>query len=549
MPFRRPMRLWRSLTADLLRLGVLSSVVLVGVISFAFAVRFLAEGRVDPAGALRLMALAAVPMLQYALPFACGLAATLTYHRVASDNEASAAMAGGISHRSLLAPAGMCAVVLAVALAFMAHEVIPRFLLTIERVVTRDLTGLLVRSIDRGESFRLGNVELHARQVVPAGSDPQVGAFDRLRLRGVLAVTLDERGRARGYISADDVFVWMFEERAGNETFTSAQLYFRGASGEGVGDAIRSGRLASQRIRIPSRFSDDPKFLSFEELRALRERPENIGRVEALRSRLARALDQREVVSRLRGELTGRGSAVFVRPGGEAVTVRGAEVASEGTRLMILPRAGEPVRVDRRTASGTTLRLLAGRAWLEPDEPGGPGEAADPRRATFALHIEGASVEEEGGAGSAGISDATVLGGLTLAGEGAGYAEQSSAELLALARGESEEGIVAAARALRARIEDLQREVTSKQHERAAYAVACALTLLCGAVTALRRDASMPLPVYLWSFLPALGSVITISAGQGLTHKAGAGGLALLWGGVAALGAYVLVEYSRLRRH
>jgi hypothetical protein len=55
--------------------------------------------------------------------------------------------------------------------------------------------------------------------------------------------------------------------------------------------------------------------------------------------------------------------------------------------------------------------------------------------------------------------------------------------------------------------------------------------------------------VYLWSFFPALASVITISAGQGLTHQAGPPGLLLLWGGVAALALVVWREYRLLVRH
>ena len=106
-----------------------------------------------------------------------------------------------------------------------------------------------------------------------------------------------------------------------------------------------------------------------------------------------------------------------------------------------------------------------------------------------------------------------------------------------------------AAAILRAKEADVQREVTSKQHERAGYAVACFLTLVAGAVTALRRREALPLPVYLWSFFPALASVITISAGQGLAHNAGWPGLILLWGGVAALAMILAREYARLVRH
>lgn len=102
---------------------------------------------------------------------------------------------------------------------------------------------------------------------------------------------------------------------------------------------------------------------------------------------------------------------------------------------------------------------------------------------------------------------------------------------------------------LKRRIAALQREVTSKIHERLAMAVSCLVMVLLGAVMALRLHDSLPLTIYLWAFFPALAAVVTVSAGQQLTHQQGAVGLLLLWGGVAALGAYTLVELRRLARH
>ena len=109
--------------------------------------------------------------------------------------------------------------------------------------------------------------------------------------------------------------------------------------------------------------------------------------------------------------------------------------------------------------------------------------------------------------------------------------------------------ITRAASRLRERNDSLQREVTSKQHERLAYGFASLLTVFTGAVAALRRRYSLPLPVYLWSFLPALGAIITIGAGQGMAHKSGVPGLMLLWGGLIALAAFTWGEYTKLCRH
>jgi hypothetical protein len=99
------------------------------------------------------------------------------------------------------------------------------------------------------------------------------------------------------------------------------------------------------------------------------------------------------------------------------------------------------------------------------------------------------------------------------------------------------------------RIKDLMREIISKEHERLAMAVACLVMVLMGTVMAMRLRDSLPLTIYLWAFFPALATVITISAGQQLTHGHGMIGLLVLWGGVAALGAYAMSEFVRLARH
>lgn len=554
MPLRAPVRIWRFLLADLARLGFLAGVSLVVVISFAFSVRFLAEGRIDLPGALRLTTLAMVPMLQYALPFACGFAATLAYHRFAADNEATAASAGGVSHRSVLVPAAVVGLVLALAVAMLAHQVIPRFLRRMEEIVTRDLTGLITLSVRRGESVRLGNIELHAKDVLQAGPDPSVGAFERLRLTEVLAATLDRDGRVQGYISADEVSVWLYQDEDAGQSFTDAQFLFKGASGEGTGDTVRSGSFASQRIRIPSNFTDDPKYLTFSELRALRTHPENLNKVDILRRRLAMRLSEASGAESASARLSERGDCVLDRAGGERVTLRGAALAAtEDGRWIIEPRDGEPVRIDRAMRSGPTIRLVAERAWLEPDVD----EAGAPRsRPTFRLVMESARHAEDDGASVENAGRQT-LAGLAFEMDSMDlFLAKPVSELLELAAAEggrrgAEAGTPAreAATLLRNKTLDVQREVTSKQHERAAYAVACFLTLLAGAVTALRRREALPLPVYLWSFFPALASVITISAGQGLTHKEGWPGLMLLWGGVAGLALVLMREYARLVRH
>src|SRR4051812_17854682 len=110
---RPPATLWKYVLAELWRLILLTACILVTVLSFAAAVRFLADGRLGPVETIQLMFLAMPPMLQYALPFAAGFGATLAYHRMTVDNELTATHAAGVSHRAILVPALVSGVILA----------------------------------------------------------------------------------------------------------------------------------------------------------------------------------------------------------------------------------------------------------------------------------------------------------------------------------------------------------------------------------------------------------------------------------------------------
>jgi hypothetical protein len=55
--------------------------------------------------------------------------------------------------------------------------------------------------------------------------------------------------------------------------------------------------------------------------------------------------------------------------------------------------------------------------------------------------------------------------------------------------------------------------------------------------------------VYLWTFFPAIASMVTISGGQQVTSAQGAPGLILMWSGVAGLGLYSLIVFRILAKH
>lgn len=563
------MTLFRYLLADVLKLAGLTTVALVTLIAFAATVKPLADGRVDLGGALRFMALAIVPMLQFALPFAAGFSATLVYHRFASDRESSAAMAGGIGHRALLAPALVSGALLGGGLLLLAEQAIPHFLRSMERLITRNVATLIVSAIERGESVDLGDVIIHAREVVRVGPDAELGATDRLSLRGVLAARAGTDGRIGAHVSAERVHVWLFDEAGPGGPSTAVQMRFMGAAGRGPDDSLVQQEFTTRRILLPGAFTDDPKFLTWGKLRDVRHRPEkHINKVEGLRRDLEQRLAERRVILgaaealRLDGALT-------LRRGDERLIISGGSAAMDGAGLAISPTDSEgSITLDWRLLDGQRRRQSASSLTLLADDDGGaPASSlanggAPAATALLRLEVERLVTLDQPGRETGGERARAAFSGLRFDradGSGASSGPAPTASVYDLLR-EADDlerrnpGLVgdrarAAAEALRRMNDDLQREVTSKQQERLAFALSCPLMVLLGATIAMILRDSMPLPVYLWSFFPALGSVITISSGQRLTHKEGSAGLFLLWGGVGVLAVILAVSYSRLRRH
>jgi len=577
MKRRAPRLIWRLLAGDVWRLLALTTCSLVTLIAFAGAVKPLADGKVGLIDALTLMGLLVVPMLQFALPFASGFAATIGYHRFAADNEAMASHAGGVGHRALLVPALATGLVVGVALAGLSNEVIPRFLRRAELLITRDATRVFVRPIERGESVRIGPYDVYAQRVLrvrPEGAEQNSdgsaapGVLDHLVLQGVLAVQSDDRG-VRTWLNAKRVDLWVLDDDGAEESGQGAavQLVFSQVEGDVPEGTLSGDELVTQRIVIPGAFRDDPKFLPLRELLAVQREPRRIGAVEQRHRLLAAALAQAAIVSRIDEQLRRDGHAALVREG-ERLVLSAAGLRADGNAWVIEPRAGGGpalALVVRRDdgierilhATGGRIELMTAPTATERTPASGP---------VVGVRLELANVAAVGAGASAadgGERTRRIFTGLAAEGDAYGARlEERSRELIREARALTEapgaqplitpelsRQIASTARNLRTRSMEIRQEATGKLHERFALSAACVLMVLTGAVMAMRLRDSLPLPVYLWSFFPALVTVITANAGAGMVQRVGGPGLLLLWGGVAALAAYTWRAFTLLRRH
>jgi len=557
--------LYKYIFIEVGRLVLLSTAVLVAVIAFAASVKPLADGKLGAMGFVRFLLLAIPPMLAYALPFASGFGTTLAYHRLAQDNEILAAKAGGVSHRRLLIPAAVMGTLLALGLLGLNEQIIPRFLTRMERLITQDVMQIMVRSIDRGDSVRIGSTEIYADAVERVEPEADSGILDLYLLAGVGGVDLTKEGDVETMITARKAWIYIvpgadagFDE----EDSVAALIRFVDAVGIQGGTLVGGDVLPAPAVRIPNPFQDDPKFLTWGALRALRKSPEDMNWIDAKRLRLAREYAEQETMKSIRRLLRQDGMVRLSDSQGRSYLVRAAALKLQGGWTLVAPTATGKIELEEYLPDGGGInRYNARLGKLIPekrtdDDPTSRGSVSG---ISFTLRLEDVEILVSTAARDANMpvtqQEFREFSGVEVTGDPMrALREMTCAELLAKVRPSAEgegrvESVALAAASLRKDLKHLQREITSKQQERLAMAMSCLVMVLTGAVTAMKLRDSLPLVVYLWSFFPAIGTIIFISTGQQMTHGSGLIGIPVLWGGVILLAIYTVLTLRVVQRH
>jgi len=553
--------IWRYTLLELWRLVLLTAVTIVAVIGFALTIKFFADGALGPLQTLKFMAIASIPMLQYALPFAGGFAATMVYHRLTCENELTGARAAGISHTALLVPAATTGIVLAIILSILSELVIPRMLLSMEALVTESVTKIIVNSVRNGKQIEAGRLRIYADDVQVHPDNP-----NELILLGVVVQRFNRDGLNVGSVIARSAQVSLTPARVLDKDSqpgrgaTIVRLRLHDASGDAGKGILTQTDLFEYSVAIPSHFQDDPKFLTYSQLKKAYDNPDSLDAVGERRIKLARHLALRAIEAKGTQELRKNHRLEMVVAGGSTYIIHARDMIWNG-----LERSGwrfEPlegndyVEVERIGTDGkVTLRAsfaIISAPWRTPGAIVEVGDETSDRRLEFDLTLD--NVRTVTTTGEIGQRDRHVIRRLTVNDDPTpGLVAKSSAELLQLAKPYVEsEGpgafMGSPYHRLIDRIDRIRREIKGKQHERIAMSVSCLVMSLAGAVTAMRLASAQPLMVYLWSFFPSLLTVLAISIGPPMVERnASPIGYLVLWGGVAAFAVYTLLAFRSLR--
>jgi len=559
----------RAIILELLRTGALTTGVLVVVVSFGAAIKPLSDDALFSAGQIvRYVALATVPMLQFSLPFAAGFAGTMVMHRMAVDNEVTAANACGIGHHRLLAPVLAIGLALTLVMVMLTQSVIPRFWVMLERTIARDIAVLFERSLGRGDPFQLGDLQIWADRLVSDAERAPEGADARLYLSKVAVADLDEEGRVVTDVTAEQVAIDIY--RKPGATVLALAMTDTVAYRPGNGMLVWIERPERTTIRIPTDLRDSPKRMTRSELLELRRDPDGLPRVDRRRHELAEALHEAELTARVSQALERDGRVVLSGRGFGGGDGGGTTWAVEGSGIdaagRVRPGEGGTVRVVQQE-DGVPRRVFeAGRARVERDRGAGlervaggltVGRSDEPgMEMRLVLRLEDVAWTDLELEGSSTRRESLPLDGLRPPG---GLVpdrsdDPSPALLDAAARLEAAGSLprrVEQARELLVRErEDVLEEIEARLWSRYATSATALLLLVLGAVLAMGRRHATPLGVYLWAFLPSVVDLIVISSGEHMMRDGNRiPGFVVMWSGNAALLAIALLAFRRLARN
>ncbi|MEM7228251.1 MAG: LptF/LptG family permease [Planctomycetota bacterium] len=537
-----PWTLWRYILFDIGRSFIITTAVLVTVIAFGAAIKPLAEDHLLGAWqAMKYICFALVPMLQFALPFSGGFAATLTMHRMASDRELVAAVIGGISYRKILVPVVALGLAASLFLVALTQIVIPRFWTLMERTITADIVSMFEASIGRGMPFEVGNMQIFADEMSVVKNPDASDADTRIRLLRLAAVELDDNDQVVTDITAHQAAVDVYFR----EGQTVLQLVLDDAVAyNGESRAIFFAPTTDpEGIVVPGFLDNDPATCTRRELIELMQHPERFPKVDEARRDLARMVRAVDEIGALSSVLERTGEIVFNEEGtaGRRYRVQASRIKGSG----LINVNGAPILMLQEDNGEVTRTFEAETVALTLNP-----QATD-QALTFDLTATNLRVSTQMDGVFNERSDLLLRHLVPPVTTEMRYDALSCDDLLSVAS-QRVDGSPAMQRRidrLALCVDDLMREARSNLARRYAMSATAILLITLGAILAILLRESPPLTVYLWAFLPSILDLVLISGGEQMIQDGKSAGLAVMWSGNALLLTLCVLAFRRISRH
>ena len=502
---------------DLLRIFILTSGALAGIMSFGGLLRPLTEHGLDASQAGTILSYFMPAMTTYSLPIAALFATTIVYGRLAADNEVTAMRAAGIGFHSIALPAVMLGFIVALVSLLLLCFIVPVFTLKVERVIYSNLAQLIANQIDRTHQIKFQDITIFAQDAEVA-SDARAGEDDEqvVSLGGLMIVSYREQPSAvpntpavqvpREFYVAKQATVRI--RRGESDEFTlqakledpGGAMFPRTFEGQA---AVQGGLQATQYgpVPIPSPVQEDVKFMDIRRLHELYRDLSRSRRVQEQVQKLIRSAQEAHYLGAVANAMA-RPDGVFHFDAGseryDLISVRGRDgLQARGGRLSISPaklvqtRDGATiftwdaaeVLLDAEPVSGGMLSVRAQLHDVVAQTPEGP-DARPSFTRTIAVKMP-ADVKQFETYGLDYFSDAS--------NKFASPTERNTLNRTLIRLGNG---------------------IQSELHSRCSFALSCLILVIVGCCLGLMFKSGNYLTAFALSVIPALVCIALIVAGQ-----------------------------------
>jgi lipopolysaccharide export LptBFGC system permease protein LptF len=566
---------------DLLRIFLMASGALAGIMSFGGLLRPLTQNGLDGPQVALLLANFLPAMSTYSLPVAALFATTMVYGRLSADNEVTACRASGISFLALTVPAFTLGLVVAAASLYLLCFTVPRATLKVEQVIESNLAKVIAHEITQTHHIEMPyadgdrKMSVFARDAYlppPAPSDdPHEQA---VVLRSPLIVSyVAPPGKPRWYQQAKDF--WSSSEAVarivedpddGSATLTvslSNGVVFPRSVGTQKATQGGAATAAFGPVSIPSRVGEKTKFLDVFKLRRLQWDPSRGQQVQQVLQQFIRSDQAAALEGRIEADLQGKDHRCTLRAGEDthvltapAGTTVGVSATEEGVLLLTASTGGPPVQY--REESGGQVRLTAEGRACRVKVTVAADQDAD---ATVSVQMQNSVVDAADAPGDAVDTPAPAPVDrhfdVALPADVSAWSDRTAEQYLRAKVG-SDPRAARGQQKLQFAWVDLINHISSELHARAAFVVSCLLLVLVGSSLGMMFRSGNFLTAFAVSVVPAMLSTVLIVTGQHTAESTpevltGANnplhlGLAVIWSGNVAIGIAAVVLLMRLQR-
>jgi lipopolysaccharide export LptBFGC system permease protein LptF len=596
---------------DLLRIFLMTSGALAGIMSFGGLLRPLTEHGLDGSQVSKMLTYFTPAMTTYSFPIAALFAATMVYGRLSADNELTACRAGGISYLSMTAPAWVLGFVVSLISLLFLCFVVPVFTLKVEQVVYSNLAQLVQNQIERTHQIKLDRFNVYAQsaRVIPVTRQmeeqlngerakkhlgkasglqcveltaPMIVQYTKVEppnnkdpnLTLVIASEFSMAKRAIAFIEQqrDDVQLTVYLE--------GATRFARNTAGDVASMKMDAeGRLVPKSttqptkdkpesdfyvgstwfgpLDMPSPVKEDPKFMTIDALKAMFAKPETSRRLQDQLVSLEKDEQGSEYLHQLLQSADDEGSFTFTDGSGQRVRLARGELRGDlrrGDNELVFQSVPRP---ETRQVKLTVTDPLDPSTPKETDEAMemrvravARWDATDPQSvATFDVTVEGFDVVIQTGEEEQAARHKKFSHTF--------WDVPMPAELVKIRDYNAAHYLKDRRLSARAQKDlgqaqnKLLSKLQSEIHSRASFALSCVVLVLVGCALGMMFRSSNFLSAFAVSFVPAMLCIVLIVTGQQICNHATNSmtvGLAFIWSGNVIVLALALTLLGRLQR-